>query len=57
MHFWSVVSVTFLTLLIIFQPKDEWMREKRELERNIAELQTALRAGRGVSNAKIRNLI
>lgn len=34
------------------RPQEEWMREKRELERKMAELQTALLEERRVSKAE-----
>lgn len=36
------------------RPHEEWMREKRELERKMAELQTTLQEERRVSEAEIQ---
>lgn len=36
------------------RPLEEWMREKRELERKMAELQAALQEERRVSKAEIK---
>lgn len=36
--------------------QEEWMREKRELERKMAELQTALQVERRVRKADVREI-
>lgn len=53
----SILLICMSPHIFFFQqpkerPQKEWMREKRELERKMAELQTALHEERRVSKAE-----
>lgn len=59
MELW-LTCVSLLPFFFLQQPKErlqeEWMREKRELERKVAELQAALQKERRVRKKKKKSV-